>query len=372
MENEIKVNATTPSSVEEVSQTPAPTPKKRGRKAKAPEEKGTATAPKAEKAKEQEKAPDASAFDAILNRNAVPGFNPYNGVFGYRQEDGSVRLKMPAHVAMAWFLTRYPGGSANIQLLEKFSTERYAVFSCQLVDKDGIAIGFPGIGSCAWSNQDDVHRNFVRSAQTKAIDSALKNNGFCAPFDSHKTDSTIIIGDDGLVEDDDPSAQESKNQTAEPAPEPAPVSKPAEPESSAAKDDNPPPTVDELKKSGVLFSGAKLAEKKPAPAAGPAIMVEDDPAPVMASEHSETENEPAASDSAPQLNKPDVPENVDTSMPLEDAMNFVVPMGPYKGSTMKDVVEAHGCGPIRFLTGKRYIGTDAFRAAKTVCGYYNG
>lgn len=187
-------------------------PKKRGRKPKAETGESPCNGSAAENGCKK-----TSVFQALLDRNAVEGFNPYDGVVGYIQEDGTVKLQMPAAIAMQWFLAKYPGGGARVTINEKFSKDTYAVFDCQLVDADGKNIGFPGTGSCQYNELDEVHKNFVQSAMTKAIACALRNNGFCAPYDSTVTETTIMVGANGTVMDDDPTAKE------EPV-KPAPVS----------------------------------------------------------------------------------------------------------------------------------------------------
>lgn len=343
----------------EVSSEPtaAPAKRKRGRKSKtdSAEIREDATSALAEKSDASPTRPK-SMFEGLLARNSVKGFDPYDGVVGYRQMDGGVKLQMPAAIAMQWFLAKYPGGTADITIVEKFSTNTYAVFNCQLKDSNGNSIGFPGIGCCQYNEADEVHRNFVQSAQTKAISCALRNNGFCAPYDSRKTDRTIIIGESGSVVDDDPGVNEMNQE-----PQPTAVAPVHEQEAEA-----PAPTVDELKKQGRLFSGSKLLEnggKANVSVTEPAVMVDDEPVNVTVEPNSEEQKAPQNKEG----------ENPDISpMPLEEALNFPIPSGPHKNKTMKETVEKCGCGAVRFYTGSKYIGTAVYRAAKAVCAFYNG
>lgn len=348
-------NAAAAAEAADVSEaTGAPTKRKRGRKPKA-DSAQTHEAVSAKPAETAIHSATKSVFEGLLARNAVPGFDPYDGVVGYRQEDGNVKLQMPAAIAMQWFLAKYPGGTADVTIVEKFSTDTYAVFNCQLKDGNGNAIGFPGIGSCQYNEADEVHRNFVQSAQTKAIACALRNNGFCTPYDSRKTERTIIIGESGSIVDDEPTDNEMNQNPQNTPAAPAP----------AKEAEKTPPTMDELKKQGLLFSASKLQDKgskgETTPTEPP-IMVEDEgPAP---------SNAPKPSANPPESEKG---EDADISpMPLEEALNFPIPTGPHKGDTMKETVEKCGCGAVRFYTGSRYIGTAVYRAAKAVCAFYNG
>ena len=143
-----------------------------------------------------------------------------------------------------------------------------------------------------------------------------------------------------------------------------PQNTPAAP-APAKEAEKTPPTMDELKKQGLLFSASKLQDKgskgETTPTEPP-IMVEDEgPAP---------SNAPKPSANPPESEKG---EDADISpMPLEEALNFPIPTGPHKGDTMKETVEKCGCGAVRFYTGSRYIGTSVYRAAKAVCAFYNG
>lgn len=313
--NEIKTETTIPTTAAEAAgeQMPAesgtPTKRKRGRKPKAVQSEQPTPSGDAASVKQSEKQTvEKSVLAALMKRNMVDGFNPYDGVVAFPQEDGSTKYQMPANVAMQWFLTRYPAGRAVVTPNPQFSTNTYAVFDCQLMDGD-TPIGFPGTGSCAYNAQDELHRNFVQSAQTKAIACALRNNGFCAPYDS--TDGPL-----------------KKN------PE----------DTSNEKDDVSAPPTDLDKGSATSETQPSAREKN-----GPPIMVEDE-------------------DAAPASEHP----NGGPAMDIERALAFIVPFGPDKGKTMKDVVETKGCGTIRYFTGSKYIGQPVYLAAKAVCTFYNG
>lgn len=284
--------------------------RKRGRKPKAaqieqPEsaEMETSTSSGGEK-----QTVEKSVLAALMKRNMVEGFNPYDGVVAFPQEDGTTKFQMPANVAMQWFLTRYPSGRAVVTPNQQFCTNTYAVFDCQLMDGDK-PIGFPGTGSCAYSAQDELHRNFVQSAQTKAIACALRNNGFCAPYDSAS----------------------------------GPLKKNSE-DTSNEKDDVSAPPSDSEKKAEPEKAQENIPDKKAQP-----IMVED-------------EDVPSTSNQT----------DVGSRMDIEQALAFIIPSGPDKGKTMKDVVETKGCGAIRYFTGRRYNGLPVYLAAKSVCTFYNG
>lgn len=287
------------------------TPKKRGRKPKAVQVEQPVDSAKTESiAAEGKKKEDASVLSALMKRNAIEGFNPYDGVVAFPQEDGSTKFKMPAVVAMQWFLAKYPNGRAVVTVNQQFCTPTFAVFDCQLYDGD-TPFGFPGSGSCGYSASDELHRNFVQSAQTKAIACALRNNGFCAPYDC--TDGPLMKnGEDVDNEKNVKSSGPSESKEVAKNPENVPVE-------TSKKTDTP-------------------------------IMVDDDDAKENATE----------GDKAPVM------------MDIQQALNFIVPFGPSKGKTMKEVVESKGCAAIRYFTGQRYMGQPVYLAAKAVCTFYNG
>lgn len=308
-------------------QEPAPTPKRRGRKPKSAIEGATAQPTQEKKDKS---VPDASAeswYAPLIQRNVVKGFDPYKAVVAYPQPDGTVKLHMPVVVAMQWFLTRYPEGHAELTYNEKFSRENYAVFDCQLYSDADTKLGFSGSGACAYGEGNEVQMNYVQSAQTKAISCALRNNGFCAPYDATYIKGVTRIADSIPYEGADDSADKAVTEsTIKPAettkPNPAPAK--AKPESE--------PVVDE-----------------------PKIMVDDD-----SSAAAEPVAEPAAE-----------PKHKAEPMPIDEALAFKVPTGPAKGLSMKETYEKHGGAYIRMYTAARYKGQDVFRAAKAVCNFYN-
>lgn len=308
------------------AQEPAPAPKRRGRKPKAATANTEAESESKKTDSPASTATEESWYAPLIQRNVVKGFDPYKAVVAYPQPDGTVKLHMPVVVAMQWFLTRYPEGHAELTYNEKFSRENYAVFDCQLYSDADTKLGFSGSGACAYGEGNEVQMNYVQSAQTKAISCALRNNGFCAPYDATYIKGVTRIADSIPYEGADDSADKAVTESTI---KPAETTKP-----------NPAPA-------------------KAKPESEPVVMVDDDSSAV---------SEPVAEPIAEPKQKA---EPGFEPMSIDEALAFKVPTGPAKGLSMKETYEKHGGAYIRMYTAARYKGQDVFRAAKAVCNFYN-
>lgn len=294
-----------------------------------------------------------SPFEALLQKNAVEGFNPYDAVVGYAGMDGSVRLAIPAVVAMQWFLAKYPGGRAVPVVNERFSSNTYAVYDCILQDGEGKIIGMPGIGSCGYSECDSIHANFSQTAMTKSIACALRNNGFCAPFDAEYDKATTkLIG--GGVPVDDPMADLAA-PTGGFVPPPSGTPLPVAPNIAHSAPTTTAPVNELVKKTAADVMAdleSKMAKKgKTLPAA-----IVDEPKPPIPV----TQEPVSAQTPAPQgKDRP------------ESALRFVITQGKAKGMTMEEAYNKFGAYPVRYWTKGEFLGQPIYEAAKAVCKFFN-
>ena len=300
------------------------------------------------------------AVPVVSELNRVKGFDPTR--FLRKTKEGP---KLDLSVKKLWFRLKYPNGRIKLSALK--ITDQLAIIEARVFfDKNDTQ---PVSSFTAQTNNQTTPGGlYIEMAQHNAIDEALSSAGFGIQFVPANESRRPLVSEDEVPKVETKPIAEAPTVKVEAPPE---RKVEAEPNPIVAKTVAEDPVVEQIAVPVEEVAETPVVEAPVAPTAPvvEAAPVEEAPAPAVVTPTVATPaqevTEIREDDNALPYNKNMSIEEICSRMSVDEARNYVVPVGSCKGWTMDQVADRRPPSLKWYLTG--YTGDDnILRAAATI------
>jgi len=305
----------------------------------------------------------------IVNCNATGEFNPVEHTSLYRHADGTSNLYLPAEPAMMWFRTVHPAGRLE-QVIVRIEEFKYATMEGRVYDENGVLLA--NAFATRYFKDDTYGRDYIQNAGTCAIRKALGNCGFGTPLNAEYVEGMTRVIDEtvqGVTAEDFVDAGTKVSNIPMP---PIPVAQPVEVEKPRrkAKDVATEPISVPAAQPVVSVAQPVVPDAvSVAPVAAPVPTFNPQPvAPVM-KEEEYTEQTLGAIAGEPEEEPVKVPivETAGYQFTHDEAMEYMLEVGRYKGVTLGDLVNEGRLDELKKFRSPTFITKPVYAAASLLC-----
>ena len=299
------------------------------------------------------------AVPVVSELNRVKGFDPTR--FLRKTKDGP---KLDLNVKKLWFRLKYPNGRIKLSALK--ITDQLAIIEARVFfDKNDTQ---PVSSFTAQTNNQTTPGGlYIEMAQHNAIDEALSSAGFGIQFVPANESRRPLVSEDEVPNVEAKPIAEAPTVKVE-----APPERKVEPTPEIVQQVAEPIVAETVAKEPVAEQITVPIEETPAAPTAPVVeaaSVVEAPAPAVVTPTIATPvqevTEIREDDGALPYNKNMSVEEICALMGVDEARNYVVPVGSCKGWTMDQVADRRPPSLKWYLTG--YTGDDnILRAAATI------